>query len=56
MTKQLACVIEGCHAAIEAESEEEVMKQAEAHASDTHPDLELDDETVTTLRANIRDV
>lgn len=56
MTKRLECVIEGCHATIEAESEDAVMAQVGAHAAGAHPDLELDDETVETIRSNIRDV
>jgi predicted small metal-binding protein len=56
MTKRLECVIEGCHATIEAESEDAVMAQVGAHAADAHPDLELDDETVETIRSSVRDV
>lgn len=56
MTKRLECVIEGCHATIEAESEDAVMARVGAHAEDAHPELELDEETVETIRSNIRDV
>ena len=56
MTKRLDCIIEGCHATIEAETEDEIMEQAGAHASEAHPDVELDDETVSSIRAEIRDV
>lgn len=56
MTKKLECPLEGCHATIEAETEQEVMAQVEEHANSEHPELELDDQTVETIRSNIRDV
>lgn len=56
MSKRLECPLEGCHATIEAESEQEVMAQAQDHANNAHPDLELDDETVETIRSSIEDV
>jgi len=56
MTKQLNCIVEGCDATIEAENEAEVMSQVEAHAASAHPDLELDKETVQTVRDHIQDV
>jgi predicted small metal-binding protein len=56
MTKKLDCPLEGCHATIEAETEQEVMAQVEEHANSSHPELELDNETVETIRSNIRDV
>lgn len=56
MTKRLECPLEGCHATIEAESEQDVMAQAEEHANSSHPGLELDEETVENLRSNIKDV
>lgn len=56
MTKRLECPIEGCHATIEAETEQEVMAQVEEHANGSHPDLELDDETVEDIRSKITDV
>jgi predicted small metal-binding protein len=55
MAKQLHCIVDGCDATIEAESEAEVMSQVEAHASSAHPDLELDEETVQTVRDHIQD-
>jgi predicted small metal-binding protein len=55
MTKTLDCPMEGCTAHIEAESEEEVMEQAAAHAESAHPDVELDEETVESIRSQIRD-
>lgn len=56
MSKRLDCIMEGCDATIEAESEEEVMAQVEDHAATAHPDLELDEETVGTIRDHVRDV
>lgn len=56
MTKRLECPLEGCIATIEAETEDEVMTQAEAHATSSHPELELDDEMIQTLRSGIEDV
>lgn len=56
MAKKLECIVEGCSATIEGESEEEVMGRATEHAQNTHPDVELDDETVERLRSNIQDV
>jgi predicted small metal-binding protein len=56
MTKKLDCVIEGCHATIEAETEDEIMAQAQEHAGEAHPDLELDAETVASIRSQIQDV
>ena len=55
MTKELQCVVDGCEASIEAETEEEILEQAEDHAGEAHPDLELDEETVETLRAHIHE-
>lgn len=55
MTKKLECPMEGCHAPIEAETEQEVMAQAEEHANSSHPELELDEETAENIRSNIRD-
>ena len=56
MSKRLECPMDGCHATIEAETEQEVMAQVEDHAADSHPELELDEETVENIRSNIRDV
>lgn len=55
MPKELHCVIDGCEASIEAETEAEILEQAEAHAAEAHPDLELDEETVETLKAHIEE-
>lgn len=56
MTRRLDCVVEGCHASIEADSDDAIMAQVADHVDATHPDLSLDDETVGTLRSKIRDV
>lgn len=56
MTKRLECFIEGCDATIEADTEDEVMERAAAHAAEAHPDLELDDDTVGAIRDAIVDV
>ncbi|MFC5972030.1 DUF1059 domain-containing protein [Halomarina salina] len=56
MSKRLECIVDGCDASIEGESEDEVMAQAEAHAQQTHPDLTLDEETVQLARSNIQEV
>lgn len=55
MSKRLDCPMEGCHASIEGETEDEIMAQAEEHAASAHPDLELDDETVETIRSSIQE-
>ena len=44
--QRLECLVDGCSATIEAETEQEVMAQSEEHAKSSHPELELDDETV----------
>lgn len=56
MSQQLHCVVEGCDASITEESEEEVLETAEEHAAEAHPDLELDEETVETIKENIEEV
>lgn len=56
MTKRLDCVIDGCEASIEADTEAEILEQAEAHAGEAHPDLDIDDDTVETLKAHIHEV
>jgi len=56
MAKELHCVVEGCEATITKETEEEILKMAEEHAGEAHPDLELDEETVQTIKDNIKEV
>lgn len=55
MSKQLDCVIEGCNATVEGETEEDILEQVEEHAATAHPDLDLDQDTVDTIRSHIRD-
>lgn len=56
MAKRLDCFMEGCTATIQAETEAEVMSQVEDHVADVHPDLELDRETVQTVRDHIQNI
>jgi predicted small metal-binding protein len=56
MTMHLDCPVDGCSASIEGDTEESVLSQAEAHAAETHPDMEMDDETVSMIKSNIREV
>lgn len=56
MSKRLACPPEGCHATIDADTEEDVMDQVASHAGSAHPELELDDAMVADLRSQIQDV
>lgn len=56
MSKRLDCFMAGCDATIEADTEAGVMAQVEEHVASTHPDLELDEETVQTVRDHIQDV
>lgn len=51
--KRLECIVEGCNAVIEAETEEEVMEQAAEHAGSNHPEVEMDDETQEAIRSSI---
>ncbi|WP_435333522.1 DUF1059 domain-containing protein [Haloarchaeobius sp. TZWWS8] len=55
MPKKLECIIPGCDATIEAETEELVMAQVETHAKKAHPEMDLDRETIDSIRANIED-
>jgi predicted small metal-binding protein len=55
MTKTLDCPMDGCTAHIEAETEDEVMERAAEHAASAHPDVDLDDETVESIRSQIQD-
>lgn len=55
MSQQLHCVVEGCDASITEETEQEVLEAAEEHAAEAHPDLELDEETVETIKKHIEE-
>ena len=54
--QRLECPVDGCTAVIEAETEEEVMSQAEAHAGEKHPDMELDESTVSEIKSKITQI
>ncbi|MDZ7701861.1 MAG: DUF1059 domain-containing protein [Halobacteriales archaeon] len=56
MTKRLDCIMEGCDASIEGETEEEIMAEVEPQVAEAHPELELTEETVQTVRDHIQDV
>lgn len=56
MTKQLECMVDGCNETIEAESEDQVMSEAQSHAAKEHPDMEMDAETQQKMRSQIKDV
>jgi predicted small metal-binding protein len=56
MTVHLDCPVDGCRASIEGDTEESVLSQAEAHAAEAHPDVEMNDETVSMIKSNIREV
>jgi predicted small metal-binding protein len=48
--------MDGCSAVIEAETEDAVMTQAEAHAAEKHPEMELDDETRANIQSEIQQI
>ena len=56
MTKSLACgdIMDGCDATFTAETEDEVLASAGAHAADVHG-LEVTPELVEVVRGHIRD-
>lgn len=56
MTMTLSCsdLFEGCPAEVRAESTDEVLRQAAAHAAEVHGLTELDDGTVAAVRGAIR--
>lgn len=55
MTMHLDCPVDGCGASIEGDTEASVLSQAEDHAADAHPDMEMDDETVSMIKSHIRE-
>lgn len=55
MTLQLECPVDGCAGTCEGDSEEAVLEQAKDHVANAHPDLDLDDETVDQLKADIQE-
>jgi len=56
MTQQVECIVDGCHGICEGETEAEVLAEVEAHVEDAHPDLTLDEETVSAVTAEIETV
>jgi predicted small metal-binding protein len=50
---RLDCPIDGCHASIESETRGDVMERAAAHATQKHPDVELDEQTVADVESKI---
>lgn len=55
MTMHLDCPVDGCDASIEGDTEASVLSQAEDHAADAHPDMEMDEETVSMIQSHIRE-
>lgn len=56
MTLELVCPVDGCDATCSGETEDDILEQATEHAEDAHPDLELDDDTVATIKDEIEEV
>jgi predicted small metal-binding protein len=58
MAKELHCgeIMDGCPEVIRGKDEEEVLRKGAQHARDAHGIENLDDETVRTVKAKIRDV
>lgn len=56
MAMHLDCPADGCSASIDGETEESVLSQAEEHAAEAHPEMEMDDETVSMIKSHIREV
>ena len=58
MTRELRCADAGmdCEGVIQGETDDEVMQKAAPHVKESHPDLQLDEGTVTKLRSLIHDV
>jgi predicted small metal-binding protein len=56
MPRHLECVVDGCDAVIEADTDDAIIEQAQAHAREAHPDLDIDDEVERELRSNITTV
>ena len=55
--RELHCADAGfdCEGAIKAETDDEVMQQAAAHAATAHPDFELNEANQAKLRSLIHD-
>jgi len=55
MPKHLECVIPDCGFTMTAATEQEIMKQVEAHAVDAHGVTEIPPALVAQVKAAIRD-
>lgn len=53
MPRHLECVVDGCDAVIEADTDDAIIDQANEHVEEHHPDMEVDDETERQLRSEI---
>lgn len=56
MTLQLDCPVDGCDGVCQAETEDGVMEQAREHVGSEHPEMGLDDETMSQLRGDVYEV
>ncbi len=54
MSHRVECIVDGCTGVCEGETEAEVMSEVEAHVKEAHPDLELDEDTVQAVEAEIQ--
>ncbi|HEX6031539.1 MAG TPA: DUF1059 domain-containing protein [Tepidiformaceae bacterium] len=54
MTQHLSCIIPGCTAEFEGESEEQILQQVAQHAAKDHGMDRIDAPTVEKVRAAIR--
>ncbi|NHN41492.1 DUF1059 domain-containing protein [Halorubellus sp. JP-L1] len=53
MPRHFECIVDGCDAVIEADTDDAIVEQAQAHARENHPDLEMDDEMERRIRSEI---
>ena len=53
MALRLDCPVDGCDGVCQGGSEDAVMEEAAEHVEAAHPELELDEETVEQLKADI---
>ena len=56
MPRHLECIVDGCDAVIEADTDDAIVEQATAHAREEHPEVDVDDETERQLRSAITTV
>ncbi len=54
--QRLECPIGDCTSVFEAETDDELMEQVTDHATEHHPEVEIDDETEAELRSRIMTV